>query len=369
MRSFRFLAVLLGLAITVSPLCAADSGVTRGTVDLKSAGPLAFGPNGVLFVADPAAATIYAVESGDTAGNGGPVTYKQGKIDDKLASMLGMPAGDVGIADMVVNPNSGQVYFSVRRGQGPQATPVIMRLNRQSEFSEFPLKDVKYSKATLPDPAPTAPPPPAATGGRQRPRPPAITGLAFISGKLYVAAMSNEQFDSTFRAIAYPFSNVDKGTTVEIYHGNHGKLETRSPIRSFTAFEITGQEHLLAAYTCTPLVKIPLSDIKPGAKVKGTTIAELGNQNTPLDMVVYNKGGKDYLLMINDNRGVMKIDLEKIGSIQPIEERVGGIAGLPYQTIDAMKGVVQMSKLDAGHALVLVKGADGKHNLETVDLP
>ena len=90
--------------------------------------------------------------------------------------------------------------------------------------------------------------------------------------------------------------------------------------------------------------------------------------NTPLDMIVYTKGGKDYLLMINDRRGVMKIDLERIGSIEPITTPVSGKGGLPYETIDAMKGVVQMSRLDPGHALVLVK-ADGKHNLETIALP
>ena len=55
-------------------------------------------------------------------------------------------------------------------------------------------------------------------------------------------------------------------------------------------------------------------------------------------MVVYNKGGKDYLLMINDNRGVMKIDLSKIGTIDGITARVNGHAGLPYETIDGMKG-------------------------------
>ncbi len=56
------------------------------------------------------------------------------------------------------------------------------------------------------------------------------------------------------------------------------------------------QPHVLAAYTCTPLVKFPLSDLKPGEKVKGTTIAELGNRNRPLDMIVYQKDGKDYVL-------------------------------------------------------------------------
>jgi hypothetical protein len=108
--------------------------------------------------------------------------------------------------------------------------------------------------------------------------------------------------------------------------------------------------------------------LKPGAKVKGTTVAELGNRNTPLDMVVYNKGGKDYLLMINDSRGVMKIDLSKVGTIDGITAKVNNKAGLPYETIDAMKGVVQMSKLDAGHAVILTK-AGNAFNLDTIELP
>ena len=40
---------------------------------------------------------------------------------------------------------------------------------------------------------------------------------------------------------------------------------------------------------------IPLSELKPGNKVKGKTIAELGNRNRPLDMIVYKgKDGKEY---------------------------------------------------------------------------
>src|SRR5581483_1290460 len=221
--------------------------------------------------------------------------------------------------------------------------PVLLKLDRQSEFSEVSLKDVSFAKATLPDLSkPKA-------GGRPM-RAAAITGLAYLDGKLYVAALSNEEFDSTFRAIPVPFpaADADKGTTVQIFHGSHGKVETNAPIRSFTAYEIAGTANLLAAYTCTPLVKIPVTDIKPGAKVKGTTVAELGNRNTPLDMVVYNKGGKDYLLMINDNRGVMKIDLEKIGTIDGINAHVSGTAGLPFQKVEGLQGVVQMSKLDTG---------------------
>src|SRR3954470_12934187 len=109
MRSVpRFLAAALcGLALTAGTVSAADmmSGMTQGTADLKSAGPLAFGPDGVLFVGDPTAATIFAIATGDTSGSAtGPV--KMPKIDEKMGQLLGTTAADLRVADMAVNPAS-----------------------------------------------------------------------------------------------------------------------------------------------------------------------------------------------------------------------------------------------------------------------
>jgi len=359
MRPLTLVTALAGLALAAvaAPAAETDFGLKPGTVELKSAGPLAFGPNGILLIGDPQGAAVYAVDTGDRTMTAGPA-YKMAKVEDRIAGALGTAGTDVAIADVAVNPASGLVYFSVGRGRGPQATPVLLKLNHQGEFSEVPLKDVKCAKASLPNPS-------------TKVRKPAdvLTGLAYVDGKVYVAAMSNEEFSSQFRVIPFPFDGEAKGASVEIFHGSHGRIETNSPIRSFTPYEIAGSAHLLASYTCTPLVKIPISELKPGAKVKGTTVAELGNRNTPLDMVVYNKGGKDYLLMINDNRGVMKIDLSQIGTIDGINARVRDKAGLPYETVSGMAGVVQMSKLDGGHAVILTKANGGSYNLDTVELP
>src|SRR5690606_13658127 len=111
-----------------------------------------------------------------------------------------------------------------------------------------------------------------------------ITDIAFVDGKIYLAGLSNEEFASTMRVIAFPFTASDTSTAIEIYHGAHGAFETRAPVRTFTPFMFEGEPHLLAAYTCTPLVKLPVADMKPGAKLRGTTIAELGNRNRPLDI-------------------------------------------------------------------------------------
>ena len=82
-----------------------------------------------------------------------------------------------------------------------------------------------------------------------------------------------------------------------------------------------------------------MSELKAGAHVKGTTIAELGNRNRPLDMIVYHKDGKDYLLMTNSSRGVMKIPTENAGTAEGINAPVNGKKGIGYDTIDSLKGV------------------------------
>ena len=97
-----------------------------------------------------------------------------------------------------------------------------------------------------------------------------------------------------------------------------GKFETRAPVRTFVPFKVGNEAQLLAAYTCTPLVQFPISDLKPGAKIKGKTVAELGNRNRPLDMIVYQKDGKDYLLLANSSRGIMKISTDQIEKVEGI---------------------------------------------------
>jgi hypothetical protein len=85
-------------------------------------------------------------------------------------------------------------------------------------------------------------------------------------------------------------------------------------------------------------------------------------------MVVYQKDGKDYILMTNSSRGVMKIPTEGAGTAAGITEPVRDKKGLGYDTIASLKGVEQMDQLDDQHAVVLVRDANGL-NLETIELP
>ena len=103
--------------------------------------------------------------------------------------------------------------------------------------------------------------------------------------------------------------------------------------------------------------------------MRGTTIAELGNRNRPLDMIIYESGGKDYILMANSSRGVMKISTDEIARKKGITDRISGKAGQAYETIESLKGVVQLDRLNKGHAVILVRAESGALSLKTIALP
>lgn len=357
MRLKLFLAAALVAGLTLPGLAADDTeGLKKGTPEIKSITALAFGPNGTLFVGDPAGAKIYAIATGDTK-PAGKDDVKLENVGEKIASMIGVPKGQAKIEDMKVNPASGNIYLAVTRGQGAQAAPIVLKLNREGQLSEFALKDVAFASVDLPS-------------ANVRNRTEAITSLGFIDGKVVVAGLSNEEFASTLRSFPYPFTGEGSVAGVQIFHGAHGKFETNAPIRTFTSYKVDDQENVVAAYTCTPLVKIPVNELKPGAKVSGTTIAELGNRNRPLDMIVYSKDGKDFILMANSARGVMKIPAEQFAKASPITEKPKTpTAGVGYETIEALKGIVQLDKLDDARALVLVQTEAGALNLTSIPLP
>ena len=351
-------AIVVATAGRVPSAAQAASGPT-----LSSIGPLTFGPDGMLFAADTQAATIYALDLGASAAGGSPGAKAIEGIDRRIAAMLGTEAREIAVTDLAVHPKTRNAYIAVMRGQGAASRPVLMRADGAGKLDVISLDGMKHTKVTLPNP-------PAAVEGPRDPRPQSVTDMAFHDGRLYVAGLSNEEFASKLRSIAYPFASADNGTSVEIFHGNHGRFETRSPVYAFVPYTIGGQAHLVASYLCTPLVKFPVANLKPGTKVVGTTIAELGNRNRPLDMVVYKKDGKEFLLMSNNSRGVMKIATDAFGTAAPITTPVETpTGGVPYETIASLKGVEQLDLLDDRLTLLLARSEAGALNLQAVPLP
>jgi len=172
--------LLLGLALVVSASArGADvrDGLKAGTPDIKSMGPLAFGPDGVLFVGDTQGAAVFAIDTQDR-GPAASGSLKLEGINQKIAAMLGTDTKQIMINDVAVNPASGKVYLAVSRGTGPDAAPVLMRVDRSGKVEQVSLDNVACAKAALPSP-------PASGQSRAE----SITDLAYADGRLIVAGI------------------------------------------------------------------------------------------------------------------------------------------------------------------------------------
>ena len=352
------IATLAGLCLAATTPLRADlkEGMKEGAPDLQSIGALTFGPQGILFVADPKGAAVFAIDLG--MAEGGMRTVQE--IDGKIAALLGTTRENIVIEDLAVDQLNAGVYLSVSRGRGPEAKPALVRAGKDG-LELVDLEKVRFSKAPLAD----APEDKEVGEGRRREnrRLSSITDMAWVNGMLAVAGLSNEEFASTLRVLDFPFTGTQKGSSVEIYHAAHGATETHSPIRTLVPMDIAGEASIVASYTCTPLVVIPVKQIEPKAKITGKTIAELGNRNKPLDMIEYEKDGKRFILMANSARGIMKVDANGLAEAEALTEPVrgGGAEGVGYETIEGWEGVMQLAKLDETDALIIRQDEAGLH--------
>jgi len=370
------LTIALALTATVALKAAGPVQLPEGKVKITSAGPMTFGPAGILFVADSMGASIVAIDTQDTKAPTAPPKINVEGIDVKIAAMIGITPDQVMINDVAVNPISKNVYVSASRGRGPDAMPVIVKIDAAGTITPLNLDKARSATVSLVD-APAA----AAAGARQNPRLQTITGMAFVNGNLMVAGLSNEEWSSALRSIPYPFKTASEGATLQIWHSSHGQYETASPVRTFVPYTIAGQQYVLAAYTCTPLVKIPVSDLKPGAKVKGVEIADLGMGNQPLDMVPYKKDGHNYILIANTAFGVLKLRSDNLETYPAIAEPTKtDVAGVPFDKIAGLTNVQHLAQIDDTRVLVVTAKPGpgpaynpgpsvGPFNLTTIALP
>ncbi len=345
----------------------ADWGMKEGTPELKSAGSLAFGPDGILFVGDSKSATIFAIATGDIISDRSYVEIQVSGLNKQIATLLETTPENIAVNDLAVNPLTYAAFLSVTKGKGADATPAIVRVGKSGKLTEVSLKKIPFQKVVLPD-APEDKDV-TANGRTRNARNDSITDLAYAEGKVFASGLATGSSPSSVHQIPFPFTEGSAGTSVEIFHGAHGKVESTSAIRTFVPMNINGEPSLLAGFVCTPLVRFPISDLKPAEKTRGTTVAELGNRNQPLDMIAYRKDGHDFLLLSNSARGVMKISTENIARNEGITAPVKDTAGQSYETIKELAGVVQLDRFNDERVLLLVQSPDGSQDLRTVPLP
>lgn len=321
----------------------ADSGIV-------SAGPLDFGPDGVLFLGDPEGAAVWALKIGKTDPATGEAVDAVEQLDAKIGALLGVGPRDVRVLDMLVEEASGTAYLSVMRGQGEARRPALVTVARDGVVALVDLDATPKTRLAIDNP-----PDEDTRWYRRGDQVMTVTDLEFIDGELFIAGLSNEEFASTLRRSPYPFDGPAQVTGLEIFHGAHGKYETHAPIFSFIPMELGGKKHLLAGYLCTPLVTFSLDEVKGKSQLRGKTIAELGWGNVPTDLVPYSYDGVDWVLVNNTRRGAMKIKAADIAAANQkpgITDEVGPRSGLVDHSAP-LGAVAQLDLLDAEHVMIL----------------
>ncbi len=370
-RTMRRCLPLIAAAtiLAVNPATAADHyGLEPQPLKLASAGPLAFGPDGILFVGDPQAATVHAIDTKayrpSAAVDPQQAKYEIADVRAALAKTAGGEAADINVVDMAIDHEAGTLLLSITVGD----QPALASVNTDGEAKLINLDKVLAASRTLAD----APEDKVTGEGRRasNKRLESITDLAYADGAVLVSGLGGDSPLSTVREIPFPFRDEASSANIEIYHAAHGRSEDYAAIRAFIPINIDGKPSLLAGFTCTPLVRFSLDSLQAGAKVRGTTVAELGNRNRPLDMIIYDRDGKTFMLVTNTARGVMKIDTANVANQEELTEPVrgGGTAGLPFEQVDSLTGVVQLAKLGDAHGVIMTE-SDGKLALSTIELP
>ncbi|MCB1062144.1 MAG: hypothetical protein KDN20_04385 [Verrucomicrobiae bacterium] len=383
----KTLAITLGLAFAASALSAsaAEGGnpassyfkqPEKAGLELSSAGKMAFGPGGMLLLSDPKSASVVAIDTGDT----GPVVRLAKRVDNIETALAKAAASEkITIIDMAVNPASGKIYFSVNAQPGNQVH--ILALTADGGVSAVDLSKSPYVRMTLP------------TEENAQLR--NVTDLAWGDHSVIVAGQSAEEFANKIYQIPVPLENGVNAQyySAETFHVAHNKWETKAPIQSFIPWEEDGQFYVVGAFACTPIAKFPISDLESGAKIKGTSVIELGSGNRPRDMFTYEKDGEQWLVT-NTQRfqknlfgpskywaaRVKMSYLDAEGPEQTNENaprRNTKVADGPeakgIEVVESLFGAVIVSQLDNAEVVVLretdTEKDDAPHAVELVTLP
>jgi hypothetical protein len=355
------------IAITTALACCLGASLSAAAADVKSISRLAAGPGNILFIADWKAARVHAISLPAAQQQPAGTAFNILDLESLLSAQVG--GAKVTVEDMVVRPGTAQVYVAV--SYGAAKAPALILVTSDKKARRVDLKAAASTSVALRD-APTS----DYSFWKETPeRSFTVTDMKWREGELFVAGLSNQDFASTLRRVKYPFDAKQSITSVEIYHAGHNLIETRAPIRAMSFASWGGKPYLVAAYTCTPLVTIPLDDLKDGAHIRGKTVAELGYGNTPADMISYSRTeqGKteDFLLLANFDRvsNVIPVSqLEATGSRPGIEKQVpfGQLAGV--EVIQApLAGTLRLDNLDE-KSFVVVRRRLEKDALQLVSI-
>jgi hypothetical protein len=324
-------ATLMTAAESAQAAPAKPKGTTAARV--RSISAMAFAPDGKLVVADWRSGALHAL-SLPSRPAATERSFNVLDLSDRLARAFSTSADQLRVTAAAMNTTTQTVVLAVALGRKAVAPVGLALVDAGGQVSRLEVDGAVTASQPL-----ASPPSDALVWGRQSARTLLVTDLKVHGNELIVAGLANSTFDSTLRRVPYPFNGTASTAAVEMYHAVHNQIETRAPVRAFSIIDVAGEPTLLAAYTCTPLVTVPMSALKDGAKVRGTTIAELGFGNTPLDVVPFSvqyKGQKsDWVLVANSAKAADLISLPEVvvaaqgpGLSQPVAAPFNQAAGV-----------------------------------------
>ena len=356
---------------------AADSSLSgslrRGTATPQSMGVLGFAPDGTLFIGDSKGGAVFAVETGGIAppDDQEPVSVRD--VESKIAARLGAEASDILVHDMAVHPISHVIFLAVSRGRANWDSPwkmpnhvadadILLTIDAEGSIDEFSLEDVRFARVELSNPVDSEKKHPWMPDLNLRTD--TITDMAYTEGTLFVAGLSNEDFASTLWRVPLPFADGTAATTLEIYHGAHGAFETQAPIRTFVPYSLGGEEHILAAYLCTPLSLFKVEDLEEKQHLRGRTVAEFGSGNYPIDMVVVESEEGDQIIIANSNLPLIILDTAEIENFdgEILERPETYTAGVSHIKRSGT-GIQQLDVVDNRYLVILKRMPSGTLDL------
>ena len=372
----RHRLTILAIALIAPALAYSDGGIKNlatGAPKITAIDVIRFSPEGLLLIGDGRGSQLVAIDTDDTQ----PKKWKDekiAKIDEKLAGRIGAMGKGIDIVHMAVNPKSQTVYFAIRKQDDKKM--LILTLDGDGKVNEFALTDVKHVVIPLPK-------------GEKSPVT-RVTDIAWMGDRVLVGAVASEEFASKVYTVPVPLDpkSAAVGFSTETYHVAHRAWETRAPMTCLMPFEEGGKKYVVGAFACTPVVKYPIDEVLPNAKVKGQSIVELGSGNQPRIMFSYEKDGKSYVLM-NTFRfhhkqrpfgwspyWTVRMELGLIGETEKINEkaalRLDG-KGMPatdrIKFIDEYLGVIHLDRLDKTRAVVVKEEEKGGLTLAVLALP
>ena len=342
---------------------------TKG-LKFRQIGRMSFATDGVLLVADRGNGSVVAIDTGDT-GSATPLKKRIDNIDTLIAGALGTKAAGVQIVDMVVNRINGRIYLSVIRKQ--DGISALLTIDGSSKVAAVNLAKARHVRITLP--------------GDGKAKVSNVTGVKLAGSRVLAAGQSGREFASKIYSIPLPLEHGNSAAvySTETFHVAHGRWETRAPIQSFIPIKEKGKTYIVGSFNCTPIAKFPVDGLESGAKIKGTSVVELGSGNRPVDMFIYKKGGKSWLVTNTDRfhhkrRPIgpsqywgCRVDMKYLGA-KEINEKAArrtvkkkkGPEGM--EVLDVLFGVKHIDQF-ANDKVVVLRDTKGKLSLEPAVLP